>query len=105
MENGSEPATKADITALHEKIEMLRTEVNHGYGGPEETSRDNEPQLLAAFHAFAQSNPERLTQAERDASAWKDRSGAIRAAPIRPGAQSEFPGIHPSSAPVIPSPR
>jgi hypothetical protein len=73
MENGHEPATKADVKALDEKIEMLRNEVHHGYDDLKEVLRDKETKLLQAFYAFAQSNQERLTQQERDAAALKDR--------------------------------
>jgi hypothetical protein len=69
MENGHEPATRADvealderIKALDEKIEMLRNKVHHGYDDLKEVLRDSETKLLQAFYGFAQSNQERLTQ-------------------------------------------
>lgn len=60
MENGNEPATKADLKALDEKIdqkiEMLRGEVNHDYNDLKETIRDAQTEVLKAFYGFAESN-------------------------------------------------
>jgi hypothetical protein len=60
MEDQSAPATKQDIAAaeqrLDEKIEQLRSEVNHGYRDILERISDGETRLLKAFYDFAQSN-------------------------------------------------
>ena len=63
MEDQNAPATKSDIGALDrtiehfdQKIEQLRSEVNHGYRDIVERISDGETRLLKAFYDFAQSN-------------------------------------------------
>jgi hypothetical protein len=63
MENGHEPATKADLAALEARLI--------------EAIRDNQTEVLKAFHTFAESNQMRLTQAERGAAALKDRLATL----------------------------
>ena len=57
MENGHEPATKADLAALETRLEgklgALRDELT-------EAMRDSETRLLKAFYNFAESNQKRL---------------------------------------------
>jgi hypothetical protein len=67
MEDQNAPATKSDIGALDrtiehfdQKIEQLRSEVNHSYNDLAETIRDSETKLLQAFYAYAASNDKRL---------------------------------------------
>jgi hypothetical protein len=59
--NGSDPATKADLTKLrddvHGDMAKLRDDLV-------EQLRDSETKLLTAFYAFAESNQKRLLQAE-----------------------------------------
>jgi hypothetical protein len=52
MENGHEPATKADLTQLGDQ---LRSEFQHGFDDLKETLRDVQTELLRAFYSFAQS--------------------------------------------------
>ncbi|MDR3699622.1 MAG: hypothetical protein P4L56_08315 [Candidatus Sulfopaludibacter sp.] len=102
MENGHEPATKADVKALDEKIitldekiEMLRNEVHHGYDDLKDVLRDNETKLLQAFYGFAQSNQERLTQQERDAAALKERLAIFERRLMDLERKVNFPGFPP----------
>jgi predicted nucleic acid-binding Zn-ribbon protein len=60
MENGQQPATKADIKALHGDIEALHGDID----GLREQIRDTETKLLTAFYDFAKANQQRLAQLE-----------------------------------------
>ena len=51
MDNGNEPATKADLNALREELV--------------EAIHDSETRLLRAFYDFAETNQKRLAEAER----------------------------------------
>ena len=63
MDNGHEPATKAD---LQELAQQLRSEFQHGFDDLKETMRDGQTELLRAFYNYAQSNDERVAAAEQD---------------------------------------
>lgn len=63
MENGHEPATKAD---LREVAEQLRSEFHHEFDELKETMRDGQTELLRAFYSYAQTNDERLSAVEQD---------------------------------------
>ena len=56
MDNGNEPATKADVAEVKQDLAMLRAEVRHQYDDLKETLRDGETKLLKAFYTFAESN-------------------------------------------------
>ena len=60
MDDRNAPATKGDIIDLNgkfdEKLDQLRSEVNHGYRDILERIADGETRLLKAFYDFAQSN-------------------------------------------------
>jgi hypothetical protein len=60
MDNGNEPATKADVAEVKQDLAMLRAEVRHQYDDLKETLRDGETKLLKAFYTFAESNQARL---------------------------------------------
>ncbi|MGA3017624.1 MAG: hypothetical protein ABSF62_10935 [Bryobacteraceae bacterium] len=53
MENGHEPATKADLQQLGEQV---RSEFQHGFDDLKETMRDSQTELLKVFYGFADSN-------------------------------------------------
>jgi len=59
MNNGNQPATKADIEGLHEQI------------------RDSETKLLTAFYEFAKVNQNRLSELEGSDAVLKRRIGSI----------------------------
>lgn len=59
MNNGREPATKADIESLREQI------------------RDTETKLLTAFYDFAKANQARISELEGSDAAIKRRIGSI----------------------------
>lgn len=59
MNDGHEPATKADIEALREQI------------------RDTETKLLTAFYEFAKANQTRVSELEGSDAAIKRRIGSI----------------------------
>jgi len=63
MENGQEPATKADLNALRDELR--------------EAIRDTETKLLRAFYDFADSNQKRLAEAERTGLVVFDRLATI----------------------------
>jgi predicted nucleic acid-binding Zn-ribbon protein len=81
MEDQSAPATKQDIAAaeqrLDEKIEQLRSEVNHGYRDIVERISDGETRLLKAFYDFAQSNQKRMSDLETSDSAIRSRLATL----------------------------
>jgi hypothetical protein len=64
MENENTPATKADLVALDEKLEMLRSETTHQYHDLREAIRDSQTEMLKAFYNFAESNNKRVAQNE-----------------------------------------
>ena len=61
-------ATKADIAAVNERIDMLRSEFQHGFDDLKETLRDSQTELLKAFYNYAESNNERVTSTEAEAA-------------------------------------
>jgi len=63
MDNGSQPATKQDLADLRDELV--------------ETIRDSETRLLNAFYTFAQSNQQRLTQTEGNATAVISRLATL----------------------------
>ena len=70
MDNGHEPARKAD---LHELAQQLRSEIQHGFDDLKETLRDGQTELLRAFYNYAKSNDERVAAAEQDSVPIKKR--------------------------------
>ena len=71
------PATKGDIADLDQRLEMLRTEVQHGYNDLRETIRDTQTELLKAFYSFGQSNSKRFAELEGNEAAIRSRLGTI----------------------------
>ena len=51
--NGNEPATKADLVALKQDVDQLRSETNHQYNDVMERIDDLKTELLSAFYSFA----------------------------------------------------
>ena len=49
----NDPATKADITTVNERIDMLRSEFQHSFDELKETMRDAQTELLKAFYNYA----------------------------------------------------
>jgi chromosome segregation ATPase len=70
MENGNEPATKADLA-------HLRAEMNHQYDDLKETLRDSETRLLQAFYGYAESNRKRIGQVEAETAILASRMGTL----------------------------
>jgi hypothetical protein len=68
MEDGHEPATKADLTTLGEEfrseMDQMRSEFQHGYDDLKETMRDMQTEMLKAFYGFAQSTDAKLNEPE-----------------------------------------
>jgi len=76
MENGSQPATKADLEALEQRIDGKVDALAQRIDGKLDTLeqrvldrvveivRDTETRLLAAFYGWTESNNKRLTQME-----------------------------------------
>lgn len=67
MDNGHEPATKADLPGA---IQSLRDELLAAM-------HDMETRLLRAFYDFAESNQKRLSAVETMAALTMDRFGTI----------------------------
>jgi hypothetical protein len=83
MENGHEPATKADLAQLGDALrsdtaqladqlrsemtqlrDQLRSESQHGFDDLKETLRDVQTEMLKAFYGFAQSTDARFKETE-----------------------------------------
>ena len=78
MDNGHEPATKADLKALKDELtEALRGTEAKLTEQFTEVLRDTETKLLKAFYSFAESNHKRVNDNERDAAGLKERLGTI----------------------------
>jgi 4-hydroxyphenylpyruvate dioxygenase-like putative hemolysin len=85
MANGSEPATKADLNRVEEKLgadlnrfeEQLRSEFQRGCDHLAEAIHDSETRLLKAFYTFAESNQQRLTQVEGNTTAVISRLATL----------------------------
>jgi 4-hydroxyphenylpyruvate dioxygenase-like putative hemolysin len=85
MANGNEPATKADLNRVEEKLgaglnrveEQLRSEFQHGFDHLAEAIHDSEMRLLKAFYTFAESNQQRLTQVEGNTTAVISRLATL----------------------------
>jgi predicted nucleic acid-binding Zn-ribbon protein len=78
------PATKADVevldqkvVALDQKVEMLRGEMRHDYNDLKETLRHRETKLLQAFYSYAESNQKRVAAVETESAALKSRLATI----------------------------
>jgi hypothetical protein len=63
MENGHEPATKADLQASEDRL----TEI----------IRDTQTEVLKAFYSFAESNRQRVAQLEGNQGALITRVGVL----------------------------
>ena len=63
MEDRNAPANKGDIADLDQKIEQLRSEMNHGYRDLAERLDDGITRMLNAFYGVAETHGKRLTQA------------------------------------------
>ena len=111
MENGHEPATKADLQQLGESTkadlqqlresakaglqqlgEQLRSEFQHGFDDLKETMRDGQTEILKAFYSFAESNQARLTETERESVALKERIGILERRLTEVERKVNFPG-------------
>jgi hypothetical protein len=68
--DSNSPATKGDLIALEERLNQRMEEREERLT---ETFRDMQTELLKAFYAVAETNQRRLTDAEREAAALKDR--------------------------------
>ena len=63
MNNGHQPATKADLAELEGRLSAV--------------VRDSETKLLTAFHEFAKANQRRLSELEGSDATLKLRVGSI----------------------------
>lgn len=77
MNNGQEPATKADIEGLREQIRDTETKLLTDIEGTREQVRDTETKLLTAFYDFAKANQRRLFEVEGSDASLKLRVGSI----------------------------
>jgi hypothetical protein len=58
--SGSEPATRRDIADLEQKMEQLRSEMNHGYRDVVERLDEIGTKMLTAFYNVAETHGKRL---------------------------------------------
>jgi len=70
MENGQEPATKADLNSLRDELlEAIRGAILESQRSLREefleAIHDTETKLLRAFYNFAETNQKRLSEVER----------------------------------------
>jgi hypothetical protein len=56
MENGHEPATKADVAAVSAEVTALRADMTAGEERVIEAMRDMQTEMLKAFYSVAESN-------------------------------------------------
>ena len=81
MEEDRQPASKADLTAvetrLEQKMEMLRSEMNHQYNDLVERISDGQTEILKAFYSYAEGNNKRVAVLEGDGSAVRSRLAII----------------------------
>lgn len=100
MENGHEPATKADLQQLgeqlrtelqhgnqqlaeqlrfeiRENVEQLRSEFHHEFDDLRESFRDVQTELLKAFYNFAQTIEIKLRDGEQSDIALRQRLSAV----------------------------
>lgn len=70
MENGQQPATKADLRGLEEKIDRRFEDMV-------ELLRDTETKLLQAFYGYAESNRKRMGQNEADTAILSSRVNTL----------------------------
>jgi ElaB/YqjD/DUF883 family membrane-anchored ribosome-binding protein len=103
MENGNQPATKADLQQLRsdtkqdlqqlrfdtkhdleqlrsdtkQDLEQLRSEFHHGFDDLKEVFRDSQTELLKAFYSFTESNHQRVTQIEGNQATLIARVGTL----------------------------
>jgi hypothetical protein len=81
LDDQNTPATKGDLAKLErkieEKVEQLRSEVNHGYRDILERVSEGETRLLRAFYDFAQSNQKRMTEIEGNETAMRSRIATL----------------------------
>ena len=71
------PATRGDVARLDEKIEQLRSEMNHGYRDLSERITDSETRVLKAFYSYAESNQKRIDQNDSNDAATVRRVTAL----------------------------
>jgi cell wall assembly regulator SMI1 len=83
MDNANQPATKADLAALEERVgkrfEDLEGQVRNIRESLSEAIHDSETRLLKAFYTFAESNQVRLAQVENTTNAVITRMATLEA--------------------------
>jgi len=87
-DDNNAPATKGDIAAvkqeiaateqhLDEKIEQLRSEMNHGYRDLQERLDDGITRLLNAFYGVAETQGKRLSELDTGEAAIRSRLNTV----------------------------
>ncbi len=107
MQDGHEPATKADLLQLGEQLrsefqhgsddvkEQLRSEFQHGFDDLKETLRDVQTELLKAFYSFAQSTETKLKESELADFMLRQRLTAVEARLLEVEKRLNFPNQPP----------
>jgi hypothetical protein len=80
MDNGNQPATKADLAALEDRVGKKLQDLEDRLGEQfREAIHDTETRLLKAFYTFAESNQVRLAQVENTTNAVITRMATLEA--------------------------
>jgi hypothetical protein len=82
MDNGHEPATKADLAALEQRLTDAFTEA----------IRDSETHLLKAFYGFTESVQARFKAADDEEANFKKRLTVIEERLLEVEKRINFPG-------------
>lgn len=96
MNSDHDPATKADIRALDEKVSALDEKLQATKDQLVEAFRDIQTELLKAFYSFAESNRQRVTQLEFNEAALIARVGTLEDRLLTLERKVNFPN-HPAS--------
>jgi hypothetical protein len=75
--DGNAPATKQDISDLDQKIEQLRSEMNHGYRDVVERLDDIGTKMLTAFYNVAETHGKRRSYLDSSDAALRSRLSTV----------------------------
>jgi hypothetical protein len=93
MDNGHEPATKADLVALEQRLTgdltSLEQRITEAFT---EAVRDSETRLLKAFYGFTESVQARFKAADDSEANLKKRLGVIEERLLEVEKKLNFPG-------------
>jgi hypothetical protein len=84
VDDRNAPASKGDIydlrseiAGLSERLELLRSEMNHGYNDIVERIHDSQTALLKAFYGYGQANNKRVAELEGNEGAFRAGASSV----------------------------